>query len=82
MSDSEDDITAVSKPRNEDLVEFKINEKAKSECNKLFLVKFVNGRRTQYRRCFRYETEIKAPDGSTSGMKIHSKSCTGKRLQA
>ena len=81
MTDSEDDVVSVPQHRA-DLIEYKINENAKSECAKLFLVKFVNGQRTQYRRCFRYETEIKAPDGSTSGMNKHARSCTGKRGRA
>ena len=43
----------------DDIIEYRTNKRAKEDLPKSFLVQFVNGRQTEYRRCIACGTNVK-----------------------
>ena len=63
----------------DDIIEYRTNKRAKEDLPKSFLVQFVNGRQTEYRRCIACGTNIKCKDSSTTGLRRHREVCNRDR---
>ena len=61
----------------DDVVEFRVNKKSDLPINKLFLIKFVNGKETEWRKCLKCGDLRKAPSSGTSGLRLHLTKCPG-----
>ena len=69
------DANIVTIPDN--IIEYRTNKGAKEDLPKSFLVQFVNGRQTEYRRCFACGTNIKCKDSNSTGLRRHRQVCNG-----
>ena len=63
----------------DDIIEYRTNKRAKEDLPKSFLVQFVNGRQTEYRRCIACGTNIKSKDSNTTGLRRHREVCNRDR---
>ena len=61
----------------DDVVEFRVNKKSDLPINKLFLIKFVNGKETEWRKCLKCGDIRRAPNSGTSGLRLHLTKCPG-----
>ena len=61
-------------------VEYRSNTKAVTPVNRLFLVQYINGRKTEYRKCIKCSDIIKFPNFGTSALNKHSEIC-GKKTR-
>ena len=55
----------------DDVVEFRVNKKSDLSIHKLFLIKFVNRKETEWRKCQKCGDLRKAPNSGTSGLRLH-----------
>ena len=56
-------------------LEYRVNKMSNVEINKQYLVEFKNGIQTEMRKCLRCDLLVKAPNGGTTGLNKHYKSC-------
>ena len=79
----DDQDVTVSNTLQQENIEYRSNVNAVTPVNRLFLVKYVNGRKTEFRKCIKCGDEIKAPNSGTSALSKHSERCESKggRLQ-
>ena len=63
----------------DDIIEYRTNKRAKEDRPKSFLVQFVNGRQTEYRRCIASGTNIECKDSNTTGLRRHREVCNSDR---
>ena len=59
-------------------LEYRVNKMSNVEINKQYLVEFKNGIQTEMRKCLRCDLLVKAPNGGTTGLNKHYKSCVKK----
>ena len=59
-------------------LEYRVNKMSNVEINKQYLVEFKNGTQTEMRKCLRCDLLVKAPNGGTTGLNKHYKSCVKK----
>ena len=57
------------------IIDYRTNKEAKEDLPKSFLVQFVNGRQTEYRRCIACGTNIKGKNSNTVGFRRHREVC-------
>ena len=57
-----------------------MNTNAVTPVNRLFLVQYINGRKTEYRECIKCSDIKKCPTSGTSALNKHSKIC-GKKIR-
>ena len=61
----------------DDVVEFRVNKKSDLSIHKLVLIKFVNRKETEWRKCQKCGDLRKAPNSGTSGLRLHLTKCPG-----
>ena len=59
-------------------LEYRVNKMSNVKINKQYLVEFKNGIQTEMRKCLRCDLLVKAPNGGTTGLNKHYKSCVKK----
>ena len=63
------------------IVEYKPSPKTGAEIHQHFLVKFLNGRKSEYRKCVKCSELIKCPKSGTSALHIDHNLCRQPRSQ-